>query len=207
MGGFKSGRRRWLSGPSEAQCLGLSVFALKRTKALDLEPEEVCRRTSVWESAGQSFGSVGLTVEADPQGRPALVWLSYEYRGTPVRYAIQFTSTRCNYGGVRWWFICPVVGCGRRVAKLYLPPVGNHFICRHCARLVYAVTRMRLSQRLLRRVEKIQNRLGWSNPLGGERPKRMHTPTFAKLVDLYNRYFRLAVQKFYEQWGIKTGEP
>jgi hypothetical protein len=56
-------------------------------------------------------------------------------------YPIAFTATRCNFGGVRYWFICPLVidgkPCRRRVAKLYLPPGGKYFGCRHCYNLTY----------------------------------------------------------------------
>ena len=39
-------------------------------------------------------------------------------------YRISLTTTPCNYGGVRYWFICPLmvngVYCGRRTGTLYL---------------------------------------------------------------------------------------
>lgn len=52
-------------------------------------------------------------------------------------YLIRLESTPCNYGGVRWWFICPLVrngkSCSRRVGTLYLN--GKYFGCRHCYNL------------------------------------------------------------------------
>jgi hypothetical protein len=42
-------------------------------------------------------------------------------------YAVRIVRTPCNLGGLRPWFICPAVGCGRRVAILYggaSSPVG-----------------------------------------------------------------------------------
>ena len=43
---------------------------------------------------------------------------------TDYDYKVQLTTTPCNLGGVRYWFICPLskngVYCGRRVAKLYV---------------------------------------------------------------------------------------
>ena len=57
------------------------------------------------------------------------------------RQEIGLTTTPCNYGGVRWWFVCPVVKdgvyCGNRVAKLFLPPGGQYFGCRQCYDLTY----------------------------------------------------------------------
>lgn len=37
-------------------------------------------------------------------------------------------------GGVKYYFYC---SCGRRCAKLYLPPDKDRFACRHCHRLLY----------------------------------------------------------------------
>jgi hypothetical protein len=56
-------------------------------------------------------------------------------------YRVGLTTTRPHFGGRRWWFVCPlgVDGrpCGRRVGKLYLPPAGRYFGCRHCHGLTY----------------------------------------------------------------------
>ena len=58
--------------------------------------------------------------------------------------SIRLVSTRPNYGGVRWWFVCPLGTCERRVRKLYLPgnehgvPDGRLFFgCRTCHDLTY----------------------------------------------------------------------
>jgi hypothetical protein len=59
-------------------------------------------------------------------------------------YPVELTSTRPRYGGLRWWFVCPLVvrgcTCERRVGKLYLPPGGRYFGCRLCCRLTYHST-------------------------------------------------------------------
>lgn len=55
-------------------------------------------------------------------------------------YKIPLTSTPCNYGNVRYWFICPWYKngnyCGRRVGTLYKD--GDYFACRHCYNLTYS---------------------------------------------------------------------
>lgn len=60
---------------------------------------------------------------------------------TEFDYKADLTTTPCNYGGVRYWFVCPLIvngrPCGRRVANLYLPPGGKYFGCRHCYDLTY----------------------------------------------------------------------
>ncbi len=52
---------------------------------------------------------------------------------------VPVTTTPCNYGGVRYWFICPLYKngqyCGRRVGVLY--SVGKWFGCRHCGNIAY----------------------------------------------------------------------
>ncbi len=66
-----------------------------------------------------------------------------------VESQIQLVATGCNFGGVRWWFLCPLkrkgVRCGRRVEKLFLPSKGfvippRYFGCRQCYELTYAST-------------------------------------------------------------------
>lgn len=49
-------------------------------------------------------------------------------------YRAGFTTTPCNYGGERYWFLCPL--CYRRVGVLYKK--GDYFRCRHCHDLTYA---------------------------------------------------------------------
>ena len=55
-------------------------------------------------------------------------------------YKVKLTTTHCNYGGTRYWFICPLVRngkyCGKRVGVLYKN--GDYFGCRHCYDLTYS---------------------------------------------------------------------
>lgn len=57
------------------------------------------------------------------------------------QYSVRLSTSACNYGGVRYWFECPVVKdgvyCGNRCAKLYLPPSQLYFGCRSCHDLTY----------------------------------------------------------------------
>ena len=48
---------------------------------------------------------------------------------------IQLTSTKCNYGGSRIWFICP--NCQNRIGALYCKPSSDEFVCRNCNNLKY----------------------------------------------------------------------
>ena len=66
-------------------------------------------------------------------------WASGEKKD--MNYPVRLTTTKCNFGGIRYWFICPLVvngrSCNRRVGALYLPPNGEYFGCRHCYDLTY----------------------------------------------------------------------
>ena len=48
---------------------------------------------------------------------------------------VALTTTPLPWGGVRWWFLCPI--CGRRCGKLHLGSEGVEFACRICGRLTY----------------------------------------------------------------------
>ncbi len=54
-------------------------------------------------------------------------------------YKIRLTTTPCNFGGNRYWFICPLtnngIPCRKRVGILYKK--GYYFGCRHCHNLTY----------------------------------------------------------------------
>jgi hypothetical protein len=56
-------------------------------------------------------------------------------------YRVRLMAMQPNYGGRRWWFLCPLArndgGPPRRVAKLYLPPGGRYFGSRDAYGLTY----------------------------------------------------------------------
>ena len=94
-------------------------------------------------SRGEETGSIGFSVSVNEWSGE----IRFQYTNTShstgqkenLDYPVRLTSTPCNYGGKRWWFICPLVKngvpCSRRVGKLYLD--GKYFGCRHCYNLTY----------------------------------------------------------------------
>lgn len=56
-----------------------------------------------------------------------------------MNYKVKLTTSPCNYGGVRYWFVCPLSKngqyCGRRVGVIY--SIGQWFGCRHCGEIAY----------------------------------------------------------------------
>jgi hypothetical protein len=121
--------------------LVLSASALVRKGAL--VPGAWTRGSWCWTYEGERTPHATIGYEADLQD-PADAWLRLHYsaQGEPVDYRIRLVTTRPTYGGIRWWFICPLVrrdgGPPRRVAKLYLPPGGRYFGSRQAYGLTYA---------------------------------------------------------------------
>lgn len=119
---------------------------------------------------GDEAGTIGYAAEAGS------VELRYSVNGDPRRQYIAVERTRCNFGGSRPWFICPVRG--ERVAVLYMR--SGRFACRHCQRIAYASQGEDLTGRAWRKQGKIEKRLGPDC----ERPKGMHHTTYEHLLGI-----------------------
>jgi len=86
--------------------------------------------------------------------------------------SISLTSTPCNFGGYRFWFLCPA--CGKRVAILYK---DGDYRCRDCHNLTYLTRqfhRYRLEgaysfAKALRKTLKILDGIGRKGPSKVER--------------------------------------
>ena len=141
-----------------------------------------------WSRNGEAIASINVTVE---DGR---VLLRYRFRKNgsewqSINHPVYLTSTPCTYGGERTWFICPAIGCGRRVAILY--GYDSIFACRHCYRLAYRCQRETADDKAARRADTIRRRLGWQagifNP-PGTKPKGMHWRNFERLLEEYDKH-------------------
>ena len=87
-----------------------------------------------------------VKVEADSSDPDYLFMkLSYSIAATdgPLETVevIPLEYTVPHYGGVRFWFTCPLIidgiACMRRVSKLFLPPDQRYYGCRYCYDLTY----------------------------------------------------------------------
>ncbi len=140
MGGSQSGRWRWHDkGIAVEECLVLSIADLLRQQLV--VPGRWTSGSLSWKRTGaaEPFATIGF--EADITPAHAWMQLRYTASGNPVDYRVRLTSTRPNFGGLRWWFVCPLVRAdGRppgRVAKLYLPPGQVYFGRREAYGLTY----------------------------------------------------------------------
>ena len=140
------GRYSFSDRKTVEQCMTLSIFRLN-------EWGYFCgfrSGTIQWKNAfGEVTDSVGIAVSVNREGYGEdYVEVSYSKtdrftgeRKKDLDYKIELVSTPCHFGGVRFWFVCPLVingsHCGRCVGKLYLPSGQTYFGCRHCYNLTY----------------------------------------------------------------------
>jgi hypothetical protein len=119
---------------------------------LDLQRKEVFSKGSTWSwisswsRKGEVVASISYRVESDENGPSGLRFMyaitdNETGEKKDYNYIIAVVSTPCNYGGKRWWFICPLVANGRACQRgcriIYLPPGAEYFGCRECHRLTY----------------------------------------------------------------------
>jgi hypothetical protein len=90
---------------------------------------------------GEKVSSIGFDADTGHDTGTARLHYTRTNAGDAMDYRVSLTTTHLPWGGLRWWFICPLTvngrSCGRRVGKLYLPPSGRYFGCRHCYDLTY----------------------------------------------------------------------
>ena len=122
------------------QATQLSIFKLKEFGLLT--GYTATTLTWTWRLSG-SKNSIGILVDTEDLYAKVNYTTTDRSTGekTDYDYKISLTTTPCNYGGVRYWLICPLsindVYCGRRTGTLYIASGGNYFGCRHCYDLSY----------------------------------------------------------------------
>jgi hypothetical protein len=125
MGGLGSGRRS--KRRKVAECLTMDINRLLRTDLF-------------YRRSGRLYWPGDLTTECivheTEDGSRKLV---LSYSADWAEQTVPLTTTQLVSGGLRWYFVCP--RCGRRAAKLYLPPGEQAFGCRACYDLAYPGSR------------------------------------------------------------------
>ena len=181
MGGFGSGR------PSGS---GREKVELTRSIDVNRLHKTGCLRAGwmggwQWTRDGETVASINLHAEEDR------LHLTYRVRvgggeWEDVAETVRIVRVACRFGGSRPYFICPGVvngiACGRRVAKLHGP--GRYFLCRHCYRLAHASQGEDTWDRMLRRANKIKQRLGGDPGMAAPfppKPKGMWRRTYHRL--------------------------
>lgn len=114
----------------------------------------------------------------DARQVPRELWLS------DTSVFVEVTTSKPHFGGIRFWFVCPRTGCGRRCRVLYRARRGNarSFACRHCHRMTYQTQRTGQTSRLIRKLDRKADRFAVVDGLH-EKPKGMHWRTYHRLCD------------------------
>jgi len=138
------GRYYWDKKDTVEDCRSVSISFLRKHDYLS---ENSCGSGGIsWKNCyGEETSSIGIVISTFEGEKHVRFYYTVTDRNsgekTDYDYKVQLTTTPCNFGGVRYWFICALskngVSCGRRVAKLYKAPGGNYFGCRHCYNLSY----------------------------------------------------------------------
>lgn len=145
------GRWAWSNRETVESCQTFSVFELNQKQALSGRVSAKVSWMTVWGTAEQSIGI--YVVATGDLGYAGHVQLRYKLThaltgdSEDIEYTVGLEATSCYFGGVRYWFVCPLMHgsdvCNERVGKLYLPSHGKYFGCRKCYNLTYRSQRER----------------------------------------------------------------
>lgn len=124
------GRWSYANTPTVEESVDLSTSWLKRHGYLDGYKSGGMS----WKQYGKEY-SVSFTVNTEESH----IHFQYNSNGEPIDYKARLTYSQPNFGGKRFFFKCPLVGCFRRVSILYLS--GKYFGCRKCHKLQYKSSR------------------------------------------------------------------
>ena len=116
----------------------LSVFFLKKDGYFSKDIG-IKQGTISW-TYGSSKNSIDIYLVAETEEKEGYINLNYTINGEiKMNYNITLTTTPCNFGGKRYWFICPLTKngkyCGKRVGVIY--NYDRWFGCRHCCNVAY----------------------------------------------------------------------
>lgn len=201
MGGFNSGRRGGLATVEGCASLVLDVCwvvrpvtaELRRQRAAPIAERQVVEAGAkrwTWTRHGDAEPwaavEVRLSLRQDRGVARLRFDVAHHHRPTgPQDQTVMMEATPCRFGGIRWWWICPVTG--RRCAKLYLPNGGLRFLSRGpgAYRLAYASQRADDMQRSHGRLARLHRRLGGQyrcfDEMPPPRPKWMRRATYDRL--------------------------
>ena len=202
MGGRGSGNwYRYDSKPTEENFWRFSTAALKEHGVL---------RAEKWGSGNWKWlrnGEVRCSISYEVNTLQHPAWLRVQYSnkdsGKAYDYKINLTTTRPHYGGRRWWFLCPVQGCDKRVSVLYLAHI---FACRRCCNFTYSSQNEAPHDRLLSKAQSLHQQMGGDGvvmdgaPL---KPKGMHWKTYWRKVKAMEAMYHGCMMEAAQRLGIK----
>ncbi len=150
-----SGRGVWNRKTRVVEARSIDILDLQRKEAFSKGSAWIL--TSSWSRNGKVVASISYRIESGNNGPIGLRFMytitnNYTAEKKDYSYIIPVISTPCNYGGKRWWFICPLSvngrACQRRCRIVYLPPGAAYLGCRECHQLTYE-SRQRHREKIL----------------------------------------------------------
>jgi hypothetical protein len=185
MGGYGSGRRASHMTVEEGLTVNLGLLMRRGW----IKDGSTGSGSLSWSNSGEPVAQIHYNYNVTDPNEAYLIliykiaWASAP--ATDVKQRIKLVHTRPNYGGRRWWMLCPATR--RRVAKLHLPPGGDRFASRGFWGLSHRSQRSshlyRPFDRLFRLQSKLGGTMGWGQPI--QRPKGMWSSTFQRYENLY----------------------
>ena len=206
MGGMGSGT--WVrQGTKPLVENALTIDLNKLIKDEALRPGQSVSGTLTWTRSRTGEKRASIRFDADlTDPTSASVRLHYNVNGTPVDYRVSLTTTRPHFGGVRWWFICPVTGC--RAFKLLRPSGSDQFASRQAFAFAYRSQNETPRDRQLSIAQKIRRRFGGSGSLFDpfpDIPKGMHSQTYWRLRKTSERAAKASLLATAQRLGIAAG--
>lgn len=184
MGGFGSGRSGGRPTANAAKKIDLA-WMIRTGRA---KPGQWISGSLSWNCGGSPAGSISYVANMED---PSESYLRLNYwRGSGedrehVEQVVRLVFTEPNFGGRRWWMICPY-SCGK-VAKLYMPAGGDRFASRRAWKLGYQSQRVARRDRPFEKLFRLQRKLGseqgWEAHL--RRPKGMWRRTYERHLERY----------------------
>ena len=184
MGGWGSGR--YGGRPTVESSLRIDIAWMLRTGRA--REGALIRGTLDWSRGDEhvaSIGYVGAMHEPDNE-RLTLTYTRGSGDGREqVRQSLVLCYTVPNFGGKRWWMICPFRN--HLVGKLYFPPGGDCFGSREACGLGYHCHRVEKRDRAFEKLFRLQRKLGCEQGINAfpKRPKGMRHQTFEQHLERY----------------------
>ncbi len=191
-------------------CLCFNAVVLRRTGVFSSRPGT--EYTYQWRRSSGSDCKMNYTLIEIPAVAMALgldYFVSDERSVTKQRMGcvVKVTSSGCRLGGRRFWLRCPLlrngVPCDRPVLRLYLPPGGQLFGCRHCHNLTYRSCQSRDGRVDILAKDPLLLKEALNSP--NLKRQMLGVRAYSRLVWWMNRYGRLPQRR--RRYGVSPQAP
>lgn len=184
MGGFGSGRYGGRPTANMSKRIDLA-WMIRNRRAV---PGQWISGSLSWSCGGESAGSVSYVARMEDPYNSELQLTYWRGSGDEREYVeqrVRLVFTEPNFGGRRWWMVCPFKHI--RVGKLYLPNGGDRFASRKAWRLAYQSQRVGHRDRAFEKLFRLQRKLGCDQGYDSYiwRPKGMWQRTFDRHVERF----------------------